>query len=218
MISFDALRWRYDPYPIAGVSHPFTDDDYRQACEGFPPVSWFKQLGSKYSLSTINHPEKYAEWVKGMAFWSAFNRYVTHGTFMRDAFGALEAAGTSPWRKNDHYSARWEFSLMNAAGGSLAPHTDLASKVVTLVIALPDGWDDAWGGGTDILRPRDPFLRLKDYHAGKDAFELVDTLPHHAHTGVLFVKTLNSWHSVGPLTGPDDAWRRTLTINIERAG
>jgi hypothetical protein len=35
---------------------------------------------------------------------------------------------------------------------------------------------------------------------------------------VVFVKTFNSLHSVRPMTGPEGAMRRTLTLNIERAG
>jgi hypothetical protein len=41
--------------------------------------------------------------------------------------------------------------------GSLLPHTDLPEKLVTIVIGMRrdgDGWDDAFGGGTLMLRPK----------------------------------------------------------------
>ena len=33
---------------------------------------------------------------------------------------------------------------------------------------------------------------------------------------VLFVKTFNSLHCVRPMTGPAEAMRRTLTVNLRR--
>ncbi|MGJ0510260.1 MAG: hypothetical protein ACR652_24710 [Methylocystis sp.] len=49
-------------------------------------------------------------------------------------------------------SARFEFSLMHAHGGSILPHTDSPNKLITLVISMvrPDEWNEAWGGGTEI--------------------------------------------------------------------
>ena len=41
------------------------------------------------------------------------------------------------------------------------------------------------------------------------------TYPFAPNQCVLFVKTFNSLHGVYGLKGPADAWRKTLTINIE---
>ena len=50
-----------------------------------------------------------------------------------------------------------EFSMLPAAGGYVIPHTDERSKIVTIVVSMmQDGeWDPAYGGGTDVNRPKD---------------------------------------------------------------
>src|SRR3546814_14145884 len=53
--------------------------------------------------------------------------------------------------------ARFEFSSMPITGGSIRPHTDATSKLVTMVIPmLRDGeWQDDYGGGTSVVWPKD---------------------------------------------------------------
>ena len=99
----------------------------------------------------------------------------------------------------------------------LWPHTDIPSKVVTLILPMmaPGTWDDAWGGSTDVLVPK-PGITAKDYSTPLEDFDIVARYPCLPNQAVLFLKWANSWHSVGPLQGPPGRWRRTLTINIER--
>ena len=110
--------------------------------------------------------------------------------------------------------------MLPAQGGHVIPHTDGAGKVVTLVVSMLDEseWDPAWGGGTDVNRPKDPtryFNRL-NRQLGFDEVEVLDTFAFEPNQAVVFVKTFNSWHSVRPMTAPDRSrLRRTLTINIE---
>jgi len=118
-------------------------------------------------------------------------------------------------------SSRFEFSWLPANGGELKPHTDLPSKLVTLVLSMrprdDQHWQAEWGGGTDVLRLKDASNQPPDdYKAPLDLFDLVETFPYVANQCVIFVKTNNSWHSVGPLTGPADHYRTTVTINLER--
>jgi hypothetical protein len=117
--------------------------------------------------------------------------------------------------------ARFEFAAMPASGGELRPHRDLASKVVTIVVSMlseASAWDPAWGGSTDVLVPRDPTVEWRDYAAPLDAFDVVHRYPYVPNQAVVFVKSDNSWHSVGPMTGgATDSPRRTITINLERA-
>jgi hypothetical protein len=45
--------------------------------------------------------------------------------------------------------------------------------------------------------------------------EVLETFEFLPNTGVVFVKTFNSWHSVRPIQGPSDGtMRRNLVINI----
>jgi hypothetical protein len=79
-------------------------------------------------------------------------------------------------------------------------------------------WDPAFGGGTDVNRPKDPRLYYNELNrqAEFDEMEVLETFPFEPNQAVVFVKTFNSWHSVRPMTGRGSpAMRKTLTINIE---
>jgi 2OG-Fe(II) oxygenase superfamily len=113
-----------------------------------------------------------------------------------------------------------EFSMMPADGGHIAPHTDATDKVVTLVVSMVsrDEWNADWGGGTDMLRAKDPrrAFNFVNRYLDFDEVEVLQTYPFEPNQAVLFVKTFNSLHCVRPMTGPGDAMRRTLTINLRR--
>lgn len=115
--------------------------------------------------------------------------------------------------------SRFEFSMLPADGGHILPHTDSAGKLFTLVLSMNDEteWDSRWGGGTTILKPKDPKQSFNwiNRQLPFDACETVHTYPFDPNQCVLFVKTHNSLHAVSPMTGPAGVMRRTLTINIE---
>ena len=119
-------------------------------------------------------------------------------------------------------TTRLEFSMLPADGGYIKPHTDAPHKCVTLVFSMarPGEWDPRFGGGTGMLKPRDV---TKSYNWLNEQMEpehvdVLYTFPFEPNQCVIFVKTFNSLHSVEPMTGPADLMRRTLTVNIERAG
>jgi hypothetical protein len=115
--------------------------------------------------------------------------------------------------------ARFEFSVLPGDGGHILPHTDAPQKLVTLVISMvDDAWSEAWGGGTEVLRAKDPavaFNKMNRYLAF-DEVERIRTLPFRSNQCVVFVKTFNSLHAVSPVAGGSEVLRRSLTINIER--
>ncbi len=119
-------------------------------------------------------------------------------------------------------SARFEFSMLPAQGGFVIPHSDAPAKRITLVISMvrEGEWDPAWGGGTEVSRPKDPRRNYNELNAKAewDEVEPLETYAFEPNQAVLFIKTFNSWHCVRPMTGPADApMRRTLTINVETA-
>jgi len=74
---------------------------------------------------------------------------------------SLESAAMSLRRvftRRPVLGARFEFSVLPGDGGHILPHTDAPQKLVTLVISmLGEGeWAESWGGGTEVLRARDP--------------------------------------------------------------
>jgi hypothetical protein len=117
-------------------------------------------------------------------------------------------------------SARFEFSMLPADGGSVIPHTDAPGKLITLVVSMvKEGeWNPAFGGGTEVNRPKDTRLAYNELNrqAEFDQVEALDCYEFTPNQVVVFVKTFNSWHCVRPMTGHGSpAMRKTLTINIE---
>lgn len=202
------------------------------------------KLGRKYMLSAKENPRAFNDFVQGNPLWREFYRWIKSDDFVYGVLRALEERhvdlghrATPPLRRytkqvllalrgrmNERIApleARFEFSALPADGGNLGPHTDAPSKIVTLVVSIVEegGWDPAFGGGTDINRPKDHALAYNHLNqmADFDDVEVIDTYDFTPNQAVVFVKTFNSWHSVRPMTGHgSDALRRTLTINIER--
>lgn len=246
-LSFDHLRFRYEPYPI-GVAHPVIDDGlYRELLERYPPLSSFEYLpkfGHKYSFSEKFNGAEYHRFLGREPLWREFHSWVKSEAFIAEVMDVLRAHGIdlgygaqppagrrlvkamkhvlrpSQKPRTRRLSARFEFSMLPADGGSVLPHTDLPSKIVTIIVSMvgENEWDPAVGGGTDVNRPFDArqiFNRLNARGRFED-MEILDTYPFQPNQAVMFVKTFNSWHSVRPMTGAgSDAMRRTLTINIE---
>lgn len=110
--------------------------------------------------------------------------------------------------------------MLPADGGHVLPHTDTPSKIITIVVAMlqPGEWQAAYGGGTDVNRPKDPrhTFNLLNRKADFAEMEVLHTYPFEPNQAIVFVKTFNSWHSVRPMTcNSAGVMRRTLTINIE---
>jgi hypothetical protein len=244
---YDHLEFRYEPFPI-GLAKPLVDEGgYREMLSGYPDrelFAYLPEIGHKYSLSEKNNPKRYHETIRSRPVWREFHRWLKSDEFIPSVIKALRErhidlgykklptttkrlvklarnavrghldAGRPP------LSARFEFSMLPAAGGSVIPHTDSPGKIVTLVVSMVDDgeWDPAFGGGTDVNRPKDVRLAYNELNrqARFEDMEVLDTFEFTPNQGVVFVKTFNSWHSVRPMTGNgSQAMRRTLTINIE---
>jgi hypothetical protein len=220
---------------------------YRAMLSSYPDperFAYLPEVGHKYSLSEKNNPKDYHEIVRSRPVWREFHKWVKSEAFIKGLMQALREhhidlgysklptatqrlmklarnalrghldAGRAP------LSARFEFSMLPAAGGSVIPHTDSPGKIVTLVISMVDDdeWDPSYGGGTDVNRPKDVRLAYNELNrqAGFEDMEVLETFEFTPNQAVIFVKTFNSWHSVRPMTGNgSDAMRKTLTINVE---
>jgi hypothetical protein len=222
MMDFSQATFRYEPYPIGLATGVFLPDRYAALVAEFPREETFKRMtGSynKFSLSERNNPDAYARLIKEHPVWGQVYLHVKSPVFLANVFQCIAAAGLKP--PGGKFTSRFEFSSLPSYGGGIDPHTDIPSKVVTLILPMvrPGEWPEEWGGGTDVLRPLDPHRLYQDYKEPRKAFEVVATYPYAPNQAVVFIKTFNSWHSVGPIGGEmGGPMRRTLTINIERAG
>jgi hypothetical protein len=249
MLRYDAVSFDYEPFPI-GLAKPVLDpSDYAEMVRDWPPLPLFKSKeskGVKYSLSQVNNAFRYRRFVHATPVWRRFHEFIKSPMFITGVLDMLRAhhidlglpvpglatrigrRARAMWRGSPqpHFpglKARFEFSSMPVTGGSIRPHTDALTKVVTLVIPmLGEGeWQTSWGGGTSIVRPKDStrvFNLVNDY-MDFDEVECVKTFPFEPNQCIVFVKTFNSWHAVWPMTGDDSkVLRKTLTVNIEAGG
>jgi hypothetical protein len=219
-LNYAQATFRYEPYPIGVATSVFKPDAYLALCQAYPDESRFKALTSggyhKWSLSERNNRVAYHEFIMQSPVWGAFHTYVKSRRVVDDLAACLIGAGIEA--PHGPLTARFEFSSLPAEGGGIEAHTDIPSKVLTLILPMvqPGEWDPSWGGGTDVLRPLDPWRRYEDYQEPRKAFEVVATYPYAPNQCVIFIKTFNSWHAVGPIQGPAGQWRRTITLNLER--
>lgn len=244
--SLENLKLRYEPFPI-GIAKPVMGDSaYIGYLDAYPPLelfAYFPKVGHKYCLSEKHGPDKYRAWIRDHACWKDFHRWVKSADFIYGTLNELarhhielgykrRSVGKQAyrrlrhllrgkwWKGEDRLSARFEFSMLPADGGSVMPHTDNPGKIVTMVLSMarPGEWDPAFGGGTEVNRHRRPELGF-NWVNGKADFEDMEELDVYRfepNQCVVFVKTFNSWHCVRPMRGHgSSAMRRTLTINIE---
>ena len=224
---FDNAVFQYKPYPI-GLAKPILDDEsYLALVESFPPVELLPHWGGGKKNTEVLAYNKFAlnetkvafhEYLAEHPAWWAFHNSIKKLEFIEFILGMLKARGivVAPSPK---WTSRFEFAMMPADGGLIAPHTDISSKAVTLIFSMmkPGEWKPKWGGGTDVLIPLDPDQPLASYKVPLDQFKKVSSYAYTPNQCVIFIKTGNSWHSVGPMTGPAGPMRRTITLNIERA-
>jgi len=246
MLHLDNIEMDYEPYPIGLVRPAFDADVYAEMVRTFPGPDVFRDRrdkGNKFALSRHNNRGNYYGHIRQHEVWKRFYDYVDSPAFIaevlallrrrnidlgvaRKSFGERLLARYRALKKGapaPHFpklSARFEFSAMPAAGGSIRPHADNPSKIVTLVASILDEgeWDEAIGGGTSVVWPKDRTLLYNhtNRYLDFDQVEPIKTFPFQPNQCLLFVKTYNSWHAVMPMTGNDPGkLRRTLTINIE---
>lgn len=246
MLNFDTIEFDHEPYPVGLARNVLPADVYAEMVATFPTVDMFvakESKGVKYSLSGHNNRQGFRAHLRNNAAWSRFYDYVRSDVFIDDTLTMLEAHHVDLGPRRSSFGARmiqrfkafrkgspqphvptlrsrFEFSAMPVTGGSIRPHTDHPSKIVTMVIPiLAEGeWDPAYGGGTSIVWPKDRSRSFNFSNSYMD-FDEVECLKSYAfepNQCLVFVKTHNSWHAVWPMTGNDArVLRKTLTINIE---
>lgn len=246
LIRLNNLELTYTPYPFGVMAPVFAPEMFEALIDSFPPIEIFQfraKQGNKYTLSEATEP--YETFIKSSPPWRRLHAYIKSDDFIFSVLDLLRdrnidlglrredqsrgrrltralksvASGRIPNVPPPLYS-RFEFSALPAAGGVLVPHTDAASKLVTLVFSMvrPGEWREEWGGGTDILKPKDDTTSFNHVNRQVDyaETETLGTVDYKPNQAMIFVKTYNSLHGVRNMTGPEGVIRRTLTVNIQR--
>ena len=201
------------------------------------------ELGVKSSLSPVNNPVNYYAYLSHHREWKAFNDEIKQGIFIQAIMEQLKAHGVdlrcSQYIKGlglrsdivnalkqlkqgklpRWISSRFEFSMMPVNGGSILPHTDHPNKILTIVVGFneDDELDDIESAELKLCEAVDPSksYNIANNYLSFDDVNVVKKVLPTPNRAVLFIKTHNSLHCVGPMRGPEGALRKTITINIE---
>ncbi|WP_119270112.1 hypothetical protein [Taklimakanibacter deserti] len=245
MLNFSAAETRYEPYPLVVLRPALDAKDYNELCDNFPDISLFGPIRGydyKLSLSEKFAPDNYHKFIRENKPWNRFHGWLKSDDFIKATVEFLKQKyidldidkcfETTSQRVRRMVSggkimrapklrSRFEFSVLKADGGEVAPHTDTPKKIITLVqTMIKDGeWDPAIGGGLDVNRATDAkyAFNWKNNAVPWDKIEVIDTIPFVPNQCTVFVKTFNSLHSVRRMTQEGSkALRKTVTIVIER--
>jgi hypothetical protein len=163
--SYDHVKFRYDPFPIALVKPIIESGLYQQFVQNFPPLEVFESFeelgkqGRKYSLSEKENKKAYHNFIRSIPLWRDFHSWIKSDAF---PYGVLEMLKQHdidldyryiprvrrlsrtvknlvrgrPSPRHVPLKARFEFSALPADGGHVVPHTDAPTKVVTMVVSI----------------------------------------------------------------------------------
>lgn len=249
MLNFNSVKMRYEPYPLAVLRPALGQGLYEQLVASYPATALFAKMPKydyKLTLSEKFNPENYHRFISETPVWQKFHGWLKSEDFIRQtvdflrqnhidleldrafegSFARLGRAlkglsrGELP-SKPLSLRTRFEFSVLKADGGEVAPHTDTPKKIITLVLTMirDEDWKPEFGGGLDVNRPTDAAYAYNwnNRIVPWDKIEVLDTIPFVANQCTVFVKTFNSLHSVRKMTQKgSDALRKTITIVIER--
>jgi hypothetical protein len=204
---------------------------------------YMPRLGNKYSLSGKCRADNYRALVRAGGVWSRFDAWVRSEDCIAEVMECLQQrhidlgyrAGLSGARRvvknlgsmlrgrsshrGGRFTSSWEFQMMPGDGGHILPHTDSPGKIVTLTLSMirPGEWEPGYGGGIEVMRPLDSkhAFNYLNQQADFAEMETLDVLEFKPNTGVVFIKTFNSWHAVRPMRAPAEVMRRYLIINIK---
>jgi hypothetical protein len=249
MLNYNMVKMRYEPYPLAVLRPALDAGLYDELTANYPATELFAKLPKfdyKLALSEKFNPGPYEKFIVATPVWNRFHSWIKSDDFilktveflkknhidlgLDEAFepaakrigrslGGL-AKGQFPSRPLK-LRTRFEFSVLKADGGEVAPHTDTPKKIITLVLSMirEGEWPEGFGGGLDINRPTDPAYAFNwnNRMVPWDKIELLDTIPFMPNQCTVFVKTFNSLHSVRRMQQKgSSALRKTITIVIER--
>lgn len=109
-----------------------------------------------------------------------------------------------------------EFATLQR-GTMLPPHTDSIDKILVFLLYFPpEGWQAAWGGGTQVYRPHDRRYdsNWSNSRMPRRAVETVFDSTFKPNRLFFFVKSSNSWHGIAPLACPEHVLRRSFNFSV----
>jgi hypothetical protein len=248
MLNFSAAHVRREPYPLVVLRPALQPAVYNGLCDSYPDLSLFEvhpKYDYKLVLSEKFQRRAYKKFIRETRPWRDFYAWLKSDVFIRGTVGFLKANGIDLGVERSFESVsrrvgralgavkdgrlpslaprlrtRFEFSVLKADGGEVAPHTDTPKKIITLVLSMiKDGeWNPAIGG-LDVNRAIDSrySFNWRNQSVPWESVEVLETVSFVPNQCIVFVKTFNSLHSVRRMSeSGSPALRKSVTIVIER--
>lgn len=200
---------------------------------------------NKFQLSSRNHSKKFNKVMMKNKFYKKVTDYLLSDFFLENLVNNLKKQNIEfgvTFRKNSYKRKFFdviknflpgfilkpkevlnvvvEFSAIPSNQGYLKPHSDGPAKLASIVIPIRDEkWKDEYNGGTNLLEPRDEkrVFNVKNNTLEFEETKIIKVIDFKKNQMLIFPKTFNSLHSVGPLKGLDkNYYRKSLTLNLEK--
>ena len=240
MINISQSEVFYSPYPHILFNNIFNKDYYNYLKNEFPSISEFKFNNydkknklkqNKYNLTNLD-PNFY-DIIKNIKFTYGLFNFLKSKKFIDDIISFLKSKHLDiNYNGNENFYKKlinkfvfkkidftFEFSAINTDGGFIKPHTDGANKIITLIIPLIDNPKiyEVENCGTRILETND--YRYSYNFMNKtvplEHTKTIKEIPFLDNQMIMFIKTHNSLHSVGPMKSLDNSlYRKSINFCI----
>lgn len=225
----------YEPYPVIFIKNILPLDFYNSLVKAFPDESLLKHFpaaGDKYLLSEGSDEVLYTKVLNDYPVWQQLYKIIKSSAFINSIYSFLRTNHVdigieglpvyfpAPLEKlNARYiTSRFEFSSLSANGGYHIPHTDIAKKLVSLIIPIvsDDDWKDNGIGGMSVCYPKRKEFIYNQVNKPLllEEVEIIRKYEFLANSCVLFPKTFNSWHCVEKVFNPHVLYRRSIVIQL----
>jgi hypothetical protein len=225
---------RTDPFPHLVVNEVFPPTLYAEmqrlmlADTDYVPLVETGRVAPNYSPERLcfapPRPGKVPVGNEAVKFWAELCAAYNDLAFLHAWLGAFQNAVAERARQDPEMfpdnmiDVKSEFLLMrDLQNYALNPHTDVRSKLISVLFYLPPDDSDIMLG-TSLYTLKDKSrVTFGGVHEPRDGFDLVATLPFRANTLLAFPNLKGSFHGVEPVEGA--ATRRdVLLYDIKLAG
>lgn len=184
-MSVEMAKMSKVPFLHLYIKEFFTKEDFREMIANMPN----NYVEIEKSRGTKGYPERFTAIPKG-EIWDKVIGKLTDGRLKK---ALLEKFGIE-----DKGFAEDVLLVRDLPGYKIPPHTDSTSKIITVLIYLPQ--DESFvGEGTSMFVPRKKGFTCKDgRHYKFEDFKKVKTMPFKPNSAFIFARTDNSFHGVEP--------------------
>ena len=241
MLNLKNDKFEYDPYPFGYFNEIFDRDFYNSLCDEFPSVNELKvskdkkeyKLNKFKKFSLTNDHAEFKSLMKNKNNFSKLYKFLDSEEFILKLSEVLlknhidlklRYSLKKFFIKKRNFNLFFEFSSIPCDGGFILPHTDAPKKIMTFVIPIIKSDDIEIEKfkkiGTSILAMSDNKL---SYNYFNKTIRYEDTIEKKyvnfcRNNMLMFIKTHNSLHSVGPVEPLNDKikFRNSLTFSLRK--